>query len=260
MTQNIYDNIEFFSGYGQLRRSVAGLDGAPEWPSLRALLPELRARMVLDLGCGYGWFSRWAREHGAAQVLGIDVSEKMLERARASSGDPAVSFLQADLEEVELPVASFDLIYSSLTLHYIEALKRLLTEVHRSLVPGGRFVFSVEHPIYSAAANEGWSVNAAGKRIWSIEGYLDEGVRSRDWLTKGVIKQHRTIGTYVNLLLGLGFELTHLEEWGPSDQQIADFPALAEDRERPAWLLISARARTVRELDSNGSGSNGGLA
>src|SRR5579863_6485926 len=85
MAQNIYDNDEFFAGYAQLPRSVAGLDGAEEWPSLRALLPELSGRSVLDLGCGYGWFCRWARNAGAARVLGFDVSEKMLARARADT-------------------------------------------------------------------------------------------------------------------------------------------------------------------------------
>ena len=39
MTQNIYDNPEFFEGYGRLPRSVEGLEGAPEWPALRVLLP-----------------------------------------------------------------------------------------------------------------------------------------------------------------------------------------------------------------------------
>ena len=68
MTQNIYDNAEFFAGYSQLGRSVAGLDGAAEWPALRAMLPELRGLNVLDLGCGFGWFCRWARGQGAAQV------------------------------------------------------------------------------------------------------------------------------------------------------------------------------------------------
>ena len=56
MAQNIYDNPAFFEGYAQLPRSVQGLDGAPEWPALRAMLPELRDQRVLDLGCGYGWF------------------------------------------------------------------------------------------------------------------------------------------------------------------------------------------------------------
>ena len=54
MTQNIYDHEEFFEGYSRLGRSVEGLDGAPEWPALRALLPDLRGLNVLDIGFGFG--------------------------------------------------------------------------------------------------------------------------------------------------------------------------------------------------------------
>ena len=74
MTQNIYDNDEFFEGYSRLARSVEGLDGAPEWPALRALLPDLHGLRVLDLGCGFGWFCRWARQAGAARVFGIETA------------------------------------------------------------------------------------------------------------------------------------------------------------------------------------------
>ena len=77
MTQNIYDSDAFFEGYSRLPRSIEGLEGAPEWPALRAMLPDLRGRRVLDLGCGFGWFCRWARTQGAVQVAGIDVSKKM---------------------------------------------------------------------------------------------------------------------------------------------------------------------------------------
>lgn len=78
MSQNIYDNQGFFDAYAQLPRSVHGLDGAPEWPALKAMLPPLNGRAVVDLGCGYGWFCRAARELGAESVLGIDLSIKML--------------------------------------------------------------------------------------------------------------------------------------------------------------------------------------
>jgi hypothetical protein len=69
VTQNIYDNAGFFAGYAQLRRSIDGLDGAPEWPTLRSMLPDATGKRVVDLGCGFGWFCRWAREAGAASVL-----------------------------------------------------------------------------------------------------------------------------------------------------------------------------------------------
>lgn len=161
MTQNIYDNEEFFEGYSRLPRSVEGLDGAPEWPALRAMLPDLRGRRVLDLGCGFGWFCRWARENGAERVLGLDVSMKMLERAQAETRDAAITYSKADMEQLELDPASFDLVYSSLALHYVVNLSRLMAQVHRCLVPSGSFVFSVEHPIYTAPAEPGWSRNTA---------------------------------------------------------------------------------------------------
>ena len=240
MTQNIYDNEEFYAGYSRLSRSVEGLDGAAEWPALRALLPELRGLRVLDLGCGFGWFSRWARAAGAAQILGIDVSEKMLARARAETQDEAVAYARADLEKVELRPDAYDLVFSSLTLHYLENLERLLAEIHQALLPGGHLVFSAEHPIYTAPTEPGWLANATGRKIWPVDSYQEEGPRTTDWLTKGVIKQHRTLGTYLNMLLRLGFTLRHLEEWGPTDAQVADRPSLAEERQRPMFFLVSA--------------------
>jgi SAM-dependent methyltransferase len=129
MTQNIYDDEVFFQGYSRLARSVEGLDGAPEWPALRGLLPDLGGQRVLDLGCGFGRFCRWAREQGAAAVLGIDVSEKMLTRASEATRDPAIAYTRADMERLELPPDSFDLVYSSLALHYVEKLDRLMAIV-----------------------------------------------------------------------------------------------------------------------------------
>lgn len=241
MTQNIYDNEEFFEGYGRLSRSIEGLQGAAEWPALRAMLPDVRGRSVLDLGCGFGWFCRWARQQGAAHVLGLDVSDKMLARARADTDDRAIVYTRTDLEHLDVAPGSFDLAYSSLALHYIERLEALLGQVHRALVPGGHLVFSVEHPIYTAPTNPGWSVDAAGRKTWPVDRYLDEGPRSTDWLTKGVIKQHRSIATYINVLLELQFAIARVEEWGPTDEQVASRPALADERQRPPFLLVAAR-------------------
>lgn len=239
MTQNIYDNEEFFAEYSRLPRSVGGLDDAPEWPALQALLPDLHGRQVLDLGCGFGWFCRWARENFAAHVLGIDVSEKMLAQAGATTPDTAITYTRADMEQLELPPASFDLVYSSLVLHYIANLDGLLSQVHRSLVQGGSLIFSVEHPIYTAPTDPNWLVDAAGRKVWPVDHYLDEGPRSTDWLARGVIKQHRTVATYLNLLLRSGFALLHVEEWGPTEEQIAARPQFADERQRPPFLLVA---------------------
>ena len=102
MAQNIYDRPDFFAGYSQLRRSIDGLDGATEWPSVRSLLPDVAGLRIVDLGCGFGWFCRWAKEQGAAEVLGLDMSEKMLSRAR-SWPDAGIRYEVSDLERLELP-------------------------------------------------------------------------------------------------------------------------------------------------------------
>ena len=241
MTQNIYDTDEFFQNYAQLRRSLEGLAGAQEWPVMRSMLPELKGARVLDLGCGYGWFCRWARENGAASVLGIDVSEKMLARARETTSDKAIEYRRADMERLELEPGAFDLAYSSLAFHYVAEFQRLVEEVHRAVAPGGHFVFSIEHPIYTAPVAKGWSENAAGQKSWLVDHYLDEGPRSVDWLAKGVIKQHRTAATTLNALIRAGFTLERVEDWGPTEEQVASWPDLAQDRVRPPFLLVAAR-------------------
>jgi len=224
VTQNIYDNAGFFAGYSQLRRSVDGLDGAPEWPTIVSMLPAITGKRVVDLGCGFGWFCRWAREAGAASVLGLDVSANMLARARETTVDAAIAYRQADLETLELPASSFDLAYSSLTLHYLERLGALFATIHRALAPGGCFVFSAEHPLYTEPGPD----------------YLDEGPRTTDWLAKGVVKQHRTLASYLNLLIDAGFTIRHVEEWGPTRAEIGAHPEWKIDHRRPSFLLVSA--------------------
>lgn len=244
MTQNIYDNPRFFAGYSRLPRSIAGLDGAPEWPALRAMVPDPAGLRVVDLGCGFGWFCRWARQQRAVEVLGLDVSENMLARARTETADPAIRYRQTDLEHLDLPAASFDLAYSSLALHYIQNLPGLFAVLRDAVVPGGHLVFSVEHPIYTAPSRPGWSADAGGHRTWPLDSYLLEGPRQTDWLTKAVVKQHRTVASYLNALTGHGFTIAHVEEWGPDALQIAAHPDWAIERHRPFFLLAAARRAT----------------
>lgn len=241
MTQNIYDDETFFAGYSQLPRSVHGLDGAPEWPVLRSMLPGLRGKQVLDLGCGFGWFSRFAAGEGAGSVLGVDVSARMLERARRETGDSRVLYERADLESYAPQADAFDLAYSSLAFHYIADLAGLLARVHAALKPGGAMVCSVEHPIMTAPVRQEWLSDADGRATWPVNGYLDEGERVSNWLAEGVVKRHRTIATYLDLLLDAGFTLGKLVEWAPSPEQVAAEPGWAKERERPFFLLIAAR-------------------
>lgn len=241
MTQNIYDDPQFFAGYATLDRSVKGLDGAPEWPALQQMLPDMTGKQIVDLGCGYGWFCRWARQHGAAHVLGLDVSEKMLARAGEMTPEAGIRYQRADLETLSLPQDSLDLAYSSLALHYLRNIDGLFATLFQALKPGGQLVFSAEHPIFTAVARQGWFIEQEGQKSWPVNHYQQEGERLSNWFAEGVKKQHRKLATWINALIAAGFVIEHLDEWGPSAEQIAANPALGEEQERPMLFLLSAR-------------------
>jgi SAM-dependent methyltransferase len=240
VSQNIYDDPGFQAAYRTLPRSEQGLEGAPEWPAVEALLPPVAGREVLDLGCGYGAFARWAAASGAARVDALDLSEAMLARARELTGDAApVDYRRADLETVELAAGAYDLAYSALVLHYVVDLDRLLRAVHAALRPGGSLVLTAEHPVYTAPTSARW-ITDGGRRVWPLDRYGDEGERVRDWLAPGVRKQHRTLATYLNTLVDAGFVVRRVVEWRPTDADLALDPTLAEELDRPMFLLVAA--------------------
>jgi len=95
MKQNKYDDANFFAAYENMPRSIHGLEGAGEWHVLQELIPDLRNKSVLDLGCGFGWHCRYAREQHADSIIGVDISEKMLQKARELTNDSSISYLHA---------------------------------------------------------------------------------------------------------------------------------------------------------------------
>src|SRR5207248_9740578 len=102
----------------EMPRSVGGLKEAGEWHAFRSLLPDLGGKRVLDLGCGFGWHCRYAREQGAGFVVGVDLSEKMLARARADTDDTAIEYRRCAIENIDFRANEFDFVISSLALHY----------------------------------------------------------------------------------------------------------------------------------------------
>jgi hypothetical protein len=130
--------------------------------------------------------------------------------------------------------------YSSLAFHYLTHLPALFARVHAALTPGGRFVFSVEHPIVTAPMHPDWICSDSGVRNWPVNHFADEGTRTTNWLVPGVLKQHRTTGTYLNSLIRAGFAISHVEDWMPTKEQVAVRPDWAEERQRPLFMLVAA--------------------
>ena len=238
--QNVYDEGTFFDGYRELRRADSGLNGALEVPALRRLLPDLRGRRILDMGCGFGDFARYARASGAEAVVAIDVSRRMLEEARRLTDDAAIGFRRCAIEDFSIQGEAFDLVVSSLALHYVADYPAVVGRVFEALKPGGLFVFSVEHPICTAHP-VGWVRDTDGTRLhWPVDGYRNEGRRDTRWFIDGVVKYHRTIETYVGALIAHGFRIEGLFEPEPTAESLARRPDLDAERRRPPFLILSA--------------------
>ncbi|WP_248925332.1 class I SAM-dependent methyltransferase [Paenibacillus hamazuiensis] len=241
MKQNKYDDPGFFEKYSQMPRSTGGLNAAGEWHELRAMFPELRDRRVLDLGCGFGWHCRYARQQHARSVVGVDISENMLARARENTDDPAIEYRRMAIEDIDFAEQEFDVVISSLAFHYVERFEEVCRKVHRFLTPGGSFVFSVEHPVFTALAAQDWHYGPQGERLhWPVDNYQSEGLRHTSFLGSEVTKYHRTVATYLNALIDAGFRIRRLSEPQPAQELLAQHPEMRDETRRPMFLMIAA--------------------
>lgn len=177
--------------------------------SLIDLMGDVRGHVVCDLGCGAGHLSRTCVELGAATVVGVDISMSMLAAARQST-NVRVAYICADGQTLDaLKVETFDIVISNLALMDMADLAKTYQAVYNVLKPaGGWFVFSITHPCFQAPqttiqANGRFITTYATEGQWFSEG---EGIRAK------VGAYHRTVATYINLLVKTGFIIEKMLE------------------------------------------------
>lgn len=245
MPTPLYDDPAFFDGYARLRENPLSANDTIEIPAMQRLLPRrLEGLRVLDLGCGTGGFCRFFAEMRAEDVVGVDVSERMLIEARAAgNGDGRITYLQSGIENCDDSLGRFDLVISSLALHYVGDVESVFEQARRWLIRGGTFIFSVEHPMTTASLPpwEGWERDSENKRAaFRVTHYFDEGERVRSWIVDGVTTYHRTLSTYCNALIGSGFVIQEIMEPTITPEFAAQNPAFQSERHRPSFLCVKA--------------------
>ncbi|KZM69803.1 methyltransferase [Nocardia terpenica] len=168
MGYNNYD--EFADGYASDNEKTP-FNTLYERPAILALAGDVRGCRVLDAGCGAGGHAA-ALIGRAAVVTGVDLSTNMLRIARHRVG-PDVALHHADLR-APLPFDdhAFDLVLSSLVMHYLPAWEPTLDEFHRLLVPHGRLVLSTRHPF-------------ADQRINGTDDYFGTYAFTDTWIRNG---------------------------------------------------------------------------
>ncbi|WP_411345983.1 class I SAM-dependent methyltransferase [Paenibacillus sp. WLX1005] len=239
MKQNLYDNPEFFEYYSKMRDSGITYNEFVEQPALRSLLPSLEGKIVLDLGCGSGQLAVYLLEQGAAHITGTDISASMLGRAPQHE---QITYMQAPMEELDFPGNSFDVIVSSLALHYIEQYEPLMHKIAYWLKDGGKIVFSTEHPIVTAKLDkDGWIKNEQGERLYyAVDHYSQQGIRYSHWVVDGVITYHRTMATLINGVIQSGLRLDAVLEPEPIPEGLENMPQLIHELRKPSFVVIAA--------------------
>ena len=238
MMSNIYDNEKFFREYAKMSRSEYGLVGAGEWHQFQSFFSNLQDASVLDLGCGYGWHSKYCINQGAKNVFAIDLSSKMIEKAKEINNDENISYHFMDLCEYDYPNEKYDLVISNLVLHYVEDLKNVYEKVYKTLKQNGTFIFNIEHPTFTAGINEDYIYDEKGNiQYYPIDRYYYSEKRKTLFLGQTVEKYHHTLTQILNDLLLCGFTIERVEEAVPEKEA----PWYESEMRRPMMLLVKAK-------------------
>jgi ubiquinone/menaquinone biosynthesis C-methylase UbiE len=241
--QNIYDHPEFFQSYKTLRESELNYNDLLEQPALRDMLPELKHKNVLDVGCGMGDFAMYCVKEQAREVVAIDISKKMIEVAQQKNPHEHIHYVNTALEDIQLKHNEFDVAVSSLALHYIRDYDAVIKKIHSSLKQTGVFVFSIEHPIVTARKDmDNWMVDKKNNTShYAVDHYQEEGERQQHWYIEGVVKYHRTFSTIINELILNGFQIEQVIEPIPNNKALNSLPRLINEMKKPSFMIIRAK-------------------
>lgn len=242
--QNIYDNEIFFAGYSELRSREINSNTMLEQPAMKELLPDLNGKAVLDLGCGCGSNCLEFVLNGAKRVVGVDISEKMLEVAKKEATDEKIEYKNMSMTDISTLDEKFDLIYSSLAFHYIEDFAKLCEDMYALLNENGTLLFSQEHPLITATVdgNGHYNKDESGRKIsYTFSNYNEPGERYVHWYVDGVRKYHRTFSNTINALAKANFKIEEVCEPKPQSWAMEKWPALYDEYIKPSFLIVKAR-------------------
>ncbi|MDZ4779627.1 MAG: class I SAM-dependent methyltransferase [Planctomycetia bacterium] len=205
MRQNIFDNPSFLKAYLAYRSRGDCPTEKLAWPALQRMLPPLQGLHLLDIGSGMGEFCLAASKAGALSVTGIDISAQMCALAQKNTNAVQnIRLINLPVEDFETRQQTYDLVVSSLSLHYVESFANVVKRIASWLRPGGQLIMSINHPFYTA--------NLGADGTSAIVDYHLDGPRPHKWFVDGVVKYHRTFETNIRVFQHAELQLADLSE------------------------------------------------
>ena len=241
--QNIYDNQTFFEGYKKIRENEANANNLFEIPALFSMMPNLNDKIILDLGCGFGEHCKRFVESGAKKVIGIDISEKMLEIAKQENADSKITYINMPMENIWQLNEKFDVVVSSLAFHYVQDFSGVVKNIYDMLNENGVFLFSQENPLCTCfSGGNRWTKDENGNKLYiNLSNYGIEGERESSWFVDNVKKYHRTFSTIINTLIETGFTIEKMIEPLPTEDLLKKYPEYKDLFHKPDFLLVKVR-------------------
>jgi len=195
-----------FLGDGQDGSALVwGPEGWSE--AVLGLLGPVTGRRVLEVGAGGAQGARWLVSQGA-EAVALDLSMGMLRHAQGQV--PRVPLVQADAGALPFADASFDISCSAYgAIPFVADAGAVFAEVARVLRPGGRWVFSVTHPVrWAFPDSPGTDGLVADRPYFDRTPYVE---RDEDGAAT-YVEHHRTLGDTVRLLVAAGLRIVDLVE------------------------------------------------
>nr|WP_280521177.1 class I SAM-dependent methyltransferase [Paenibacillus mangrovi] len=239
----MYDDELFFNRYQERRRWSENANDTIEKPIILQLIGDVTGRKVLDLGCGDASFGNHLLDLGAASYTGIEGSENMVAAAEKTLHRANTSIIHTTIEEWDFPDSQYDLAVSRLVLHYIQDIESTFKKVYQTLIDGGSFVFSIEHPVITSSY--GIPREDGMKQDWVVDQYFHTGIRKQTWLGAAATKYHRTIEDIFSALQQVGFHVKNLRESRPDQANFENIETYERRMRIPLFLFFSAEKKQV---------------
>lgn len=175
--------------------------------ALKDLLKDVRDKKILDAGCGAGFESRFLAKKGA-KVIGIDISEKMIQIAEENCKGLNAKFLVQDFEKTNFEDNGFDIIISVYSIQYKKNLQKVLKEFYRLLKNNGEVILVVPHPIRKMIKYNEFNYFLTGKQ-WETKKWPRKKLRYKRF------GYYRTLEQYFNSIATSNFKIVKIIEPKP---------------------------------------------